>query len=266
MEAGAGTGAVSCRIPMVFGSVPLQPARAMTRTYRYWAGQKPSSNGVQFSALAGGGAAHCCQEAVFMPALGATNGFTYAAVQASDGSWGSFARLPGAVAFSSITSLIIPSGIRNPDNGNTSYYYLLGLGPSDRLPYFSSLDFISQCGTPELPAYCSGWLWRGQLPVPNGVQFSSLAAGIGNSDQPQVIGLGATDRLPYLIYQTQPFANWYWHGLLPGPSVPFSAVATGSGNGGSLQVIFLGANDGLPYQIYQTTSGNWIWGGQLPDP
>ncbi len=115
----------------------------------------------------------------------------------------------------------------------------------------------------------------GQLPDP-GIPFGAIAAGIGNVGTAQVIGLGASDGLPYLIvgteYSSFPLAGcddqgiWHWYGRLPVPDgVQFNAIATGYGNDWNLQVVTLGASDGLPYLTYQvSSSGTWYWYGQLP--
>ena len=59
------------------------------------------------------------------------------------------------------------------------------------------------------------WHWAGQLPDP-GVPFSAVATGNGNSSYPQVIGLGASNGLPYVTWQDA-IGSWYWGGQLPDP-------------------------------------------------
>ncbi len=93
----------------------------------------------------------------------------------------------------------------------------------------------------------------------------SEATGVGNGGRLQVVGLGASDGLPYLIWQDTN-GRWNPFGKLPDPNVQFSTITTGLGNGGRLQVVGLGAADKLPYLIWQDTNGRWHWFGKLPDP
>ena len=93
----------------------------------------------------------------------------------------------------------------------------------------------------------------------------SEATGVGNGGRLQVVGLGASDGLPYLIWQDTN-GRWNPFGKLPDPNVQFSTITTGLGNGGRLQVVGLGAADKLPYLIWQDTNGSWHWFGKLPDP
>lgn len=108
------------------------------------------------------------------------------------------------------------------------------------------------------------------------VRFSTVTTGIGNGGNLQVILLGASDRLPYLLYQVSSSGSWYWRGALPDPGVQLISIATGQGNNGNtnpplgtfgnLQVLGIGATDGLPYLIYQVeSSGSWYWAGQKPN-
>jgi len=92
----------------------------------------------------------------------------------------------------------------------------------------------------------------------------SEATGVGNGGRLQVVGLGASDGLPYLIWQDTN-GRWNPFGKLPDPNVQFSTITTGVGNGGRLQVVGLGAADKLPYLIWQDTNGSWHWFGKLPD-
>lgn len=218
----------------------------------YWAGQKPSSipSGVQFSTVANGAKSFIeyAYGELVMPALRASDGAPFGARQIiEDGSWGSLGELPGGAHLKGLITLQVPGTL-----------YLFGLGTSDGLPYWLHLD---ECW----PGHAC---WReGALPDP-GVPLSALAAEVGNGNNRQLVGLGANDGLPYLLYQGSVSGNWTWAGMLPNPdSVRFRAVAIGKGNGGNLQVVLIGANDGLPYLIYQVqSSGSWYWAGPLPDP
>ncbi|HTI05789.1 MAG TPA: hypothetical protein VL549_10750 [Gemmatimonadales bacterium] len=247
----------------------------------HWAGDQPTSNGFAFSSVANGIGAGDDPDWIFtaVPALGATDGLPYAAYQDHDGTWssypsnttsaGAFATIPGSQRLSSIIGLTneSSSNLIDPDRANDfgAYGYLIGLG-DDQLPYLMALEqYIGPCS-----GYCTRWGWRGLLP--NGLPFKAIAAGLGDdegagtTDRAQIIGIGATDGQPYLIYQAHSGA-WYSPGLLPNaPGLRFRFVATGKGNDGNLQVIFLG-EDGLPYLSYQVhASGNWYWAGALPNP
>jgi kumamolisin len=114
----------------------------------------------------------------------------------------------------------------------------------------------------------TGGTWHpfGALPNPRNIPFASLATGIGNNGQVQVVCLGRDDGQPYLIWQDTA-GNWSNYGALPNPTkTPFSAVAAGTGNKGQLQLVCIGKNDGQPYLIYQDTAGNWNNYGALPNP
>lgn len=141
--------------------------------------------------------------------------------------------------------------------GNNGNLQVIAIGASDGLPYL--VYQVKSSGS---------WYWFGKLPNPNNVRFNSVTTGIGNNGNLQVIGIGASDGFPYLIYQVKSSGSWYWFGRLPDPSnVRFSLATTGKGNVGNLQVIGIGASDGRPYLIYQVnSSGSWYWYGQLPDP
>ncbi len=222
-----------------------------------WAGQRLDPNGVRFSAIAAGPTLKQAFTYLEVVGIGATDQLANLIWQDRDGKW---------TWWGPMCCTNVPLKAIAGDSANFSYYaygcnewavpwILIGLGANDGLPYAYYINNED---------YCAGNLYRGQLPDP-GVPFSALAMGDGNNQWVQVIGLGASDGLPYLIWADDT-GNWYWHGQLPDPGVPFSAIATGTGNGGSLQVILIGANDGLPYLIYQTTSGTWYWHGKLPDP
>jgi len=137
---------------------------------------------------------------------------------------------------------------------------VITLGAQDSLPY---LSYQNSDGT---------WTWYGQLPDPNGIKFSALATAPGNprccfsSDWfLQVVTLGATDGLPYVIYQDFNGA-WHWGGQLPDPGVRFTAITAATNAQPYVQVTGIGATDQAPYLIWQDAGGTWHWSGKLPDP
>ncbi len=143
--------------------------------------------------------------------------------------------------------------------GNSSQLQVVGLGLNDSLPY---LLFQQTLGT---------WTWAGALSsiASNGsgvVPLRSLTMANGNSGNLQVIGLGQSDDLPYLIWQNSS-GQWIWAGLLPyqdSPTpVPFQSLATGLGNAGLLQVIGLGLSNNLPYLAWQDSKGGWHLQGEI---
>jgi len=150
-----------------------------------------------------------------------------------------------------------------PDTQNCAFsFFLIGLSAGG-LPYYATLDYWEYLDFHGwLPA--EGWDWRGPVTDPNSVQFSTLAAGLGNDDRPQLIGLGV-DGLPYLMYFDD---QWRFYGPLENPSnMHFRALTTARDANKNLQVILIGANDGRPYLIYQSNStGRWAWWGQLENP
>jgi len=163
-----------------------------------------------------------------------------------------------------------PQGVRFrslvADWGNDTHVQVVGLG-EDGFPYL-----IWKNNPWEDPNF-GDWYWGGLLPDP-GVSFSAIAIHQGNNGNLQVIGIGANDGFPYLIYQVSSSGNWYWAGALPNPnqvrfrSVAMESIVEISGLGGysnNLDVILLGADDGLPYLIWQDgRDGSWHWYGRLP--
>jgi hypothetical protein len=162
--------------------------------------------------------------------------------------------------------------------GNVGTPMAIGLGAADASPYLMKGEY--GC-VPYGPCY-QQWWWRGSLmnrllpfygPPPPGIRFKTMVAAQGHSGRPQVIGLGETDGLPYLMFENIPAwypqfnSDWYWYGRLPGPAISYSTIATHRDPQGSLQVIGIGTNDGFPYLTYQVeSSGNWYHWGPLPNP
>ncbi len=100
-----------------------------------------------------------------------------------------------------------------------------------------------------------------------------MAAANGNAGNLQVVGIGANDGLPYLIWQDNQTGTWTAYNdpngsgmKLPygGPQVVDLAMGTaGPGSQGFLQVGYIGSN-GKIYVNYQDLHGNWDWYGPLP--
>jgi hypothetical protein len=167
------------------------------------------------------------------------------------GAW--FEYPPGAVGWNPDPQSI-PFSVVATGRGNGNNMELVGLGKTDGRLYAAY-----ESGSP--PA----WVWYGSLPVPSGIQFTSVVADTGNGGSFQVIGLDQASKQPMLTY-LDGSGNWHWFGYLPDPNhVQFKSFVTGAGNGGNLQVIGLGAADNLPYLIWQSRSdGSWHWYGALP--
>ncbi len=234
-----------------------------------WYGQLPNPCLDRFSALATGVFSEGWD--LVMIGLSTTAQPAYAGVRNGDAVWFGCYTLPHgdpAVPFSALASIEVHK-TEWYSTGDSPNAIVIGLGANDNLPYQIARDY-SYDGT----NYHFFWSWKGPLPDPN-VQFSAIATGIGNSGSPQLIGLGANDGIPYLIYASldgsavYPAFNgtWHWYGQLPVPTIAFSAVATGIGNDENLQVVLLSAGDGIPYLVYQVhSSGAWYWYGRLPVP
>jgi hypothetical protein len=60
---------------------------------------------------------------------------------------------------------------------------------------------------------CTPDWFYGRLPDP-GVPLRAVSAGIGNQYYLQVIGIGANDGFPYLIWQNGG-GTWFWGSVLP---------------------------------------------------
>jgi len=210
----------------------------------YWYGQLPNPNGLQFRAVSTGKASNGNLQVIL---LGKFDGRPYLIWQSnSNGAWHWYGQLPNpnGVGFSTVAT----------DDSNVTVF---GVGASDGLPYR-----IDLAGT--------SWYWFGQLPDPDGVHFSAVATTHCNPitcSLTELIGLGASDGLPYRITQLLN-GTWSWSGQLPDPGIGFRAIATGIGGPNeNPQLIGLRASDGLPYLIYQVNqNGQWYWFGQLPDP
>jgi hypothetical protein len=149
--------------------------------------------------------------------------------------------------------------------------YIFGVGAADKQPYVQTIH-SSQCwdGGGNTTYRCTHWGLIKPLPNPAGVQFKTLTAALGDGGLlPQVIGLGASDGLPYLMWQNHRAGDhgWHWAGQLPNPlGLRFNAaMAHYEPYGKHLQLLLLGA-DGLPYLLWQSPSGMWHWGGKLPNP
>ncbi len=148
-----------------------------------------------------------------------------------------------------------------------------GVGP--RLTVFG----LTSANTPTYPVgtLCANWqfigageTWQsdfGCIPRPDGKTFNVIGAGLGNNNNPQLVGLGTDDGLPYLWWQSTSSGYWSWYGALPDPSrIRFNVFTMGKGNHGNLQVIALGSSNGLPYLFWNSNSdGSWHWTGALPD-
>jgi len=137
---------------------------------------------------------------------------------------------------------------------------------------------LLQNGTPYLIWDASGngsnWVLfqnqnNGQLPNPDGRQFSMMAAARGNGGNLQVVGI--SNGLPDLIWQGaggdwSPYANPQGQGMQLPDANPMNALldlAMGTGNQGFLQVGYIG-QDGSIYVNWQDQDGNWGWYGPLP--
>jgi len=111
----------------------------------------------------------------------------------------------------------------------------------------------------------------GQLPNPDGLQFSEMAGCVGADGNFQLVGISGG--LPYLIWQDAANGGW---GVYMNPNgqgmqlpmnspsaVPLQDLVMGFGNQGFLQVGYIG-NDGNVYVNWQDKNGNWGWYGPLP--
>lgn len=213
----------------------------------HWGGRLPSAAGIQFFDVRTGRVRLQGSTELHLGAISLGFGFPSTgrpyliAQDVQSGTWYWKGAIDEAAEFTTVAT--------GPGNGSTLFSQVIGL-LGNGLPLG-----LGQTGTGD-------WAVVG-LPH-HDVPLKAIATGLGNNGYLQLIGVGASDGLPYLMWYDN--SAWNWRGLLPNPGVPFSAIATGKGNGGSLQVIGIGANDGLLYVVYQTTSGNWYWGGKLPSP
>ena len=242
----------------------------------FWYGPLPNPKGYQLRALAPG--TYLNQQAdvgkrdLWMPAIGATDGLVYAmhlygwgdVPSYWDGVSG-FNNGSAGIYMGAITSFTFPA-----DYDRIPGAYVFLLGAADRMPYVTEMDYkVNGCGSPGEGVWdCWLWYYHGPLPDP-GVPFSTFAAGEGSGLKPLLVGLGAKDGFPYLIFQENNGVDWNWWGALPNPSgIAFRALALGKGNDQNEQVILLGANDGgIPYLIWQSHSaGDFHWNGGLPNP
>ena len=110
-----------------------------------------------------------------------------------------------------------------------------------------------------------GWNPWGPLPGPAKKSYATLAVGVGNEKNLNVILLGEDDHQPYLCSQAAGNGVWSFIAPLPGVAHPagYSAVAMAQGNEGNLQAVLLGCDDGQPY-LYWQAAGNGIWTGPTP--
>lgn len=265
----------------------------------HWGGALPDPNGVQFSAVTTGSGNGGSLQVI---AIGAKDSLPYLIYQTTSGNWHWFGKLvnPNGVQFRGIAA----------GSGNNGYLQVVGIGAKDGLLYliwqnggggWNWAGHLSAFGTVQFNAITAGrgvfpvsldpallfvgigasdslpyaiyqnrsngaWVSGGRMLDP-GVTFSAVAVGFSNTANyySQVIALGATDGLPYVI-RTDGRLPWS-RSLLPDPGIAFSAFVTGSGNNnnGTQQVIGIGASDGLPYNIWNDNT-TWWWGGQVPDP
>jgi hypothetical protein len=226
----------------------------------HWYGKLPNPNAVQLSAVATGVLADFYKvddSHLWMPGLGATDGLPYAFKQYGGGNWAAPAKLPGSVPLSSLASIQLPGGDVVP--------FLFGVGAADKLPYEMEMH-STYCGSYNDSYRCTFWRWDGPMPNPAGVQLRTLTAAFGDGGRAQVIGLGASDSLPYLIWKDHQ-RTWHWAGKLPNPyAVRFGTATASNGDRGNLQLLLLGS-DKLPYLIWQAeANGTWHWFGKLPNP
>lgn len=111
----------------------------------------------------------------------------------------------------------------------------------------------------------NGSAWVGaQLPNSLKIAFSALAAYPGNDSNLQVVGIGKSDGLPYLFWQSATDGNWNECFQLPiDAAVPaISDLCMGMGTQRYLQVGYIAG--GKIYVNWQDTFGNWAWYGPLP--
>ncbi len=182
-------------------------------------GRLPNDSGVAFSSLT---AALGADGKLQVIGLGEEDGQPYLIYQDQGGHWhGGYGRLPNdsGVSFSSLTAVI----------GADGKLQVIGLGEQDGQPYLIYQD--------------QGGHWHGgygRLPNDRGVSFSTLTAALGADGKLQVIGLGAEDSQPYLIYQDYD-GNWHGnYGRLPHqPDIALSSVIAVMGADKHFQVIGL---------------------------
>ncbi len=180
--------------------------------------------------------------------LGTGDGFAHvAASQAAGSTWASGMSLPNQTKLS---TLLTGTG---RDSSHNPTLVVVGLGASDGYAYLAAAE--SGTGT-----------WSGGMLLPNqSVRFSALAAGPGgNVSTPafQMVGLGATNGLPYLAAWQDNSGTWYGGFALTAQTVALSSIGAALGTdttgAAALQVVGLGKADGLPYvATWQNANGNW---------
>jgi hypothetical protein len=144
-------------------------------------------------------------------------------------------------------------------------------------PYGTLQAILLSGGLPNLVWDSSGtgsnWVGYGLLPSPAVLPpsvFSTVAAGLGNASNLQVVGISSLDNLPNLIWQDTA-GNWWPYNnpdgqgtRLPNPaSIQVIDLAIGMGGQQFLQVGYIG-QDGNIYVNWQDTNGKWGWYGPLP--
>lgn len=151
--------------------------------------------------------------------------------------------LPG-VALSQIVS----------GQGYQDNLYIIGLGATNNLPYVIWQDSTSE-------------VWSANQQPLTTISFNPyvpLVAGVDPLNNLQIIGLGALDNLPYMLFQDFNTGQWTFRPLLFGQQPPpLRYLAIGAGMSSLLHVVGLTAADNLPYWMSQDTGGTWYNRGLL---
>lgn len=174
--------------------------------------------------------------------------------QTTSGAWTAGGPLPGQTA--TFSTIATAAGM----SGGSQALQVLGLGVDDGQAYVAAWQD-------------GGGVWHAGAALPaTSTRLTALAPGVGisgGSASLQIVGLGASDRLAYLVAWQDSSGNWSAGGMLPSQTEPLAAIATGIGTTGSaaaLQVLGLGASDGFVYVVgWQDSTGNWHGAGPVPN-
>jgi hypothetical protein len=167
-------------------------------------GALPNTGNTAFATVAAGVGN---QNQLQVVCIGGADGQPYLIYQDPGGGWHYFGALPntGNTAF-----VTVAAGV-----GNQNQLQVVCIGKADGQPYLIYQDAGG------------GWHYFGTLPNPSKTPpgsasptaFASVATGVGNDKQLQVICTGLDDGKPSLIYQDP---SGGWHGYTPPPTPAFA--------------------------------------------